>query len=483
MSDDTVKCPECGFEIALSAALTGGIRESLRSEVAAEALALERELETKQEEISKREREVARQIRSVADDVDKQVSKQLEKVRKEQFDLAAEAVSVKTQSLEDELAKKAEAVRAAELKELGFLKEKRELEEKTERLELDVERRLNEGRKKIGEEVRQQVLKEAAEKTKSLEEELAKKAEAVKAAELKELGFLKKERDLEEKTERLELEVERKINEERKKIGTEARRQAEEEQQLKAREKDDLVASLKDKLEDMRRKMEQGSQERQGEMLEEELKELLERSFPRDRFDDVAKGKRGADIVQIVHGNGGKVCGKILWESKNTKEFSKGWIEKLKKDQADAGAEFAILMTVAMPRDVRDFDLYNDVWVTNYKCAIGLCTSLRAGLINVARERVVAAGQESMKDVVYKYVTGHEFSRRIKRIVDAYVQMQTDLESERRAMTKIWKKREKQISVVLDNAAEMRGEIEGLVGGDKVLPGGGMLELDSIAGD
>ncbi|MCF7956759.1 MAG: DUF2130 domain-containing protein [Phycisphaerae bacterium] len=414
MSDDTIKCPECGFEIELSAALTGGIRENLRAEVAAEALALEREVEAKQEEISKREREVARQIRSVADDVDKRVNAEIEKVRKEQFALASEAVSVKTKSLEDELAKKAEVVRAAELKELGFLK---------------------------------------------------------------------KERELEEKTERLELEVERKLNEERKKIGAEARRQAEEEQQLKIREKDDLVVSLKDKLEDMRRKMEQGSQERQGEMLEEELKELLERSFPRDRFEDVAKGKRGADIVQVVHGPTGKACGKILWESKNTKEFSNGWIEKLKKDQADASAEFSILMTVAMPRDVRDFDLYNDVWVTNYKCAIGLCTSLRSGLITVARERVVAAGQESMKDVVYKYVTGQEFSRRIKRIVDAYVQMQTDLESERRAMTKIWKKREKQISVVLDNAAEMRGEIEGLVGGDKVLPGGGMLELDSIAGE
>ncbi|MBW8015007.1 MAG: DUF2130 domain-containing protein [Planctomycetes bacterium] len=414
MSDDTVKCPECGFEIALSAALTGGIRESLRSEIEAEALALERELEVKQEEISRREREVARQGRSIADDVDKRVGEEIAKVRKEQFALAAEAVSVKT---------------------------------------------------------------------KSLEEELAKKAEAVKAAELKELGFLKKERELEEKTERLELDVERKLNEERKKISSEARRQAEEEQQLKIREKDDLVISLKDKLEDMRRKMEQGSQERQGEMLEEELKELLERSFPRDRFDDVAKGKRGADIVQIVHGPTGKVCGKILWESKNTKEFSKGWIEKLKKDQADASAEFAILMTVAMPRDVRDFDLCNDVWITNYKCAIGLCTSLRGGLINVARERIVAIGQESMKDVVYKYVTGQEFNRRIKRIVDAYVQMQTDLESEKRALTKIWKKREKQISVVLDNAAEMRGEIEGLVGGDKVLPEAGMLELDSIAGD
>ena len=139
-----------------------------------------------------------------------------------------------------------------------------------------------------------------------------------------------------------------------------------------------------------------------------------------------------------------------------------------------------VLTTVAMPREVRDFDYVDDVWVTNYRSAIGLCTALRDGLIKVARQKAVDAGQGSMKDVVYEYVTGAEFSRRIKRIVVAYTQMQGDLESEKRAMLKIWKKREKQISIVVDNAVEMRGEIEGLVSGYKVLPSVDELNLEGI---
>ena len=411
MSEQTIKCPKCGEEIELSAALTGGIRESLRLEVEAGTRKQEAELAKRQDELAGRERAIAKQTRELADEVNKRLAVEVEKVSKEQFAKAAGEVEAKTKSILAELAAKTEAVKAAEAKELAFLKEKKELEEKAGRLELEVERKLSEGRKKI-------------------------------------------------------------IDEERVRV--------EEEQKLKIREKDDLVVSLKGQLEDMRRKMEQGSQERQGEMLEEELKELLERSFPYDKFEDVLKGKRGADIIQIVHGPSGKICGKILWESKNTKEYSKAWIEKLKKDQADAGAEVAILMTVAMPREVRDFDYHNDVWVTNYKCAIGLCTSLRHNLINVARERIVVAGQEDMKDFVYKYVTGPEFGRRIKRIAGAYVQMQADLESEKRSMLKIWKKREKQITVVIENAAEMRGEIEGLAGG-KLLGGDGTFSLDSIA--
>lgn len=322
-------------------------------------------------------------------------------------------------------------------------------------------------------------LEQYSAKERVLQEELEEKRKQLSEANKQELELRKQQQKLEEEKEAFELSIQRKLDEGRKKIIAEARRQVEEEQQLKVREKDDLVVSLKGQLEDMRRKMEQGSQERQGEMLEEELKELLERSFPYDEFEDVLKGKRGADIIQVVQGPSGKVCGKIIWESKNTKEFSKGWIEKLKKDQADAGAEFAILMTVAMPREVRDFDYLNDVWVTNYKCAIGLCTSLRHGLINVARERIVVAGQKDMKDFVYKYVTGPEFGRRIKRIAEAYVQMQEDLESEKRSMLKIWKKREKQIMVVIENAAEMRGEIEGLAGG-KLLGGGKTFSLESI---
>ena len=356
----------------------------------------------------------------------------------------------------------------------------RVLADKREAFDSEVAARVGAEKKKLGDVAYAKAQAEEAARTKDLQDALAEQGAKLKKAQDAELAVRKQQRALEQEKEEFELTVQRKMDAERKKIAEEAERKAAEAQELKMREMGDREAALKKQLEDMKRRMEQGSQERQGEMLEEALKEVLERRFPYDRFEDVAKGKRGADILQVVYGPTGKACGKILWESKNTKEFAKDWIGKLKRDQADAGAEFAVLMTVAMPREVRDFDYVDDVWITNYRSAIGLCTALRDGLIKVARQKAVDAGQGSMKDVVYEYVTGEEFSRRIKSIVGAYAQMQSDLESEKRAMLKIWKKREKQISIVVDNAVEMRGEIEGLVSGYKVLPSVDELTLEGI---
>lgn len=409
MVKNTIECPKCGAEIELTEALTSKIEKSIKVRYEAEALEKEKETQAKLKEVQEKEKE---------------------------------------------------------------------LERKREAIDEEVSEKLKAEKKKLADEAYAKARGEEAEKTKALEEEIKEQGEKLKKAQAEELALRKQQRELEQKTEELELTVQRKLDEERKKITEEAQRKAAEAQELKMREKDDLVASLRKQMEDMQRKMEQGSQERQGEMLEEALKEVLEQKFRHDRFEDVPKGKQGADIIQVVCGPTGKVCGKILWESKNTKEFAKAWISKLRKDQADAGAEFSILMTVAMPREVRDFDYYDDVWVTNQRCAIGLCTALRDGLIKVSRQKAVVKGQEDMKDLVYEYVTGQDFSRRIKSIVNAYVQMQEDMESEKRAMTKIWKKREKQIGVVLDNAIEMRGEIEGLVSGHKVLPSIKSLTLE-----
>ncbi len=350
-------------------------------------------------------------------------------------------------------------------------------------VETEVTERLAGERKKLADAALVKARAEEAEGRKALEAELAERGEKLKRAQAEELSLRRQQRELEQEKEALELTVQRKLDEERKKIAAEAQRTAAEAQELKMREKDDLVGSLRKQVEDMQRKMEQGSQERQGEMMEDALKDVLQRRFPYDRFEDVAKGSRGADIVQVVCGPTGKVCGKILWESKNTKEFARAWTEKLKKDQLEAGADVAVLMTAAMPREVRDFDLYDDVYVTNYRCAIGLCTALREGLIKLTRQRAVDAGHGGMKDVVYEYVTGPEFSRRIKIIVTAYTQMQSDLQSEQRAMMKIWKRREKQIGAVLQSAAEMRGEIEGLVSGYKVLPNIEELMLEGLVED
>ncbi|MCX5638692.1 MAG: DUF2130 domain-containing protein [Planctomycetota bacterium] len=169
-----------------------------------------------------------------------------------------------------------------------------------------------------------------------------------------------------------------------------------------------------------------------------------------------------------------------MWESKNTKDFSNKWIEKIKADQQEASADMAVIMSIALPKGIDNFGSYEGIWVTDYKSAIGLCTAFRETLIRVERERIVTQHQDSMKDVLYKYVTGQEFAMRVKRIAETYVIMQRDLETEKRAMNRIWSRREKHIAIVLDNLSGMRGEIEGVVGGQKVLPAIETLSLEGI---
>ncbi len=274
--------------------------------------------------------------------------------------------------------------------------------------------------------------------------------------------------------------MEKKIAEQRKKIAEEAVKKASEEQMLKMREKDDQLEAMRKKIDELKRKAEIGSQEAQGEALEEELQEYLERTFPYDKFVEVKKGTRGADVLQIVHNTSGKECGKILWESKNTKDFQKTWIDKLKKDQQQAHADIALIMSVALPDSIDCFGRYEDVWLTDYKSSVGLVTALRQGLIEATRQKVITIGRDSIKDVVYNYVTSKEFALHIKAVVNSYKQMQEDLESEKRSMTRIWNKREKQISTILHNITGMYGSIEGLVGSQKALPEIETLSLEAI---
>jgi len=375
------------------------------------------------------------------------------------------------------------AEKAKELdKEKMILKQKaKELEAKGQAIDEQVAEQLKTERKEIAEAERKKIIAEQFEQTKAFEEELGEKNQKLKEFQQQELELRKQQRKLQEEKEAFKLEAARKLNEERKKIAEEAGKKAAEENMLKMREKDDQLAAMKKQIGELKRKAEVGSQEAQGEALEQELQEYLERTFPYDRFQEVKKGTKGADILQIVHNKAGKECGKILWESKNTKEFQKSWIEKLKKDQQQANADIAVIMSVALPAGIDSFDMYDGVWVTDYKSLKGLATALRQGLIEVARQKLITIGQDSIKDVLYQYITGQEFIMRIRAVVEAFQRMNYELAKEKRAMTRIWNSREKQISTVIENVAGIHGSIEGLVGNQKALPEIETLSLESIA--
>ena len=390
-----------------------------------------------------------------------------------------------TGQIEDALRAKLEVEankKAQELeKEKQALKQQaKELEAKQQTFDEQIAKQLKAERKKIVEQEKTKILAEHFEKTKVLEEELEEKRKQLSEANKKELELRKQREKLEEEQDAFELTVQRKMDEERKNIAEHASKKAAEEQQLKMREKDDQLAAMKKQIDELKRKSEVGSQEAQGEALEGALQDVLQQTFPNDQIEEIKKGARGADVLQKVFSNG-KECGMILWESKNTKDFQKGWIEKLKKDQQDKKADIAVIMTVTLPKEIDNFGRFEDIWITDYNSAIGLATALRQTLVSVTRERGRIKYQEGMKDIIYDYVTGKEFSMRVRQIAAAYIEMQKDLETEKRSMTRIWSKREKQITLVLENLSGMRGEIEGIVGGQKLLPEVDNLSLEAIA--
>jgi hypothetical protein len=233
---------------------------------------------------------------------------------------------------------------------------------------------------------------------------------------------------------------------------------------LKLAEKEKQIQDAKKVNDELKRKLEQGSQQAQGEVLELQLEELLRSAFPRDQIEPVPKGCNGADIVQTVISRSGRACGTILWESKRTKAFSDGWLQKLKDDQRKLTAEIAVLVTEALPKDCSTFVYTNDIWVSNLQCALSLAMAIRMQLINLAVARAAADGAKQKSEILYEYVSSTQFRQRVEAIAEAFIGMQSGLQEEKRAAQKQWAKREKQIEQVISNTAGMYGELQALTG-------------------
>jgi hypothetical protein len=279
----------------------------------------------------------------------------------------------------------------------------------------------------------------------------------------------------------LELDVARKVDEERQKVEEEVATRIAEDNRAKDLEKEKQLSDLRKQIEDLKRKAEQGSQQTQGEAVELELEDILRVNFPYDQIEPVGKGIKGADILQRVHTSTGQFCGTIIWESKNTKAWSDGWIEKLKDDQRTAKAEIAALATIVLPKDVSHFSCVEGVWVTDFSTVIGVASALRANLSQVAITKLASEGKSDKMEMLYGYLSGTEFKQRVEAIVESFVTMKDDLEREKRAMESTWAKRDKQIHKVIQNVSGMYGDMQGIIGAS--LPKIDYLELPSPEDD
>lgn len=402
MTEPTITCPKCKEEIKLTESLAAPLIESTRLE-------FEERLAKKDVEISKRasaldERESA--LSKAKETIDEQVA---EKLRKERATIATEEAKKAKQILETDLEQQAKQI--TDLKDI--------LQQRDEKL-----------------------------------------AEAQKV----QADLIRKQRELDDAKRELDLTVEKRVQEGLVATRAQAKKEAEESLSLKVKEKEETITSMQRQIEDLKRKAEQGSQQLQGEVQELELEALLSTKFPFDKIESVPKGEYGGDVLHLVINPLGQPCGTILWESKRTKNWSDGWLAKLRDDQRAAKAELAVIVSQALPKSVETFDLIDGVWVTHPRAAMPIAVTLRRTLIEIATVRQASEGQQTKMEMVYQYLTGPRFRQRVEAIVEAFSSMQEDLHKEKKAITKQWAKREEQIDRVMQATVGMYGDFQGIAG-------------------
>lgn len=348
-----------------------------------------------------------------------------------------------------------------------------------EQQEQEIQKRLSIEKQKLQQDLQESIRKSVASdyenQMKMLQQSCEESTEKLKEARRKELDFLQKEQKLKEREAELEVQLQKRFNDERERLSKEIREVENQKLQhqetkfkLQLAEKEKQLDDQKKLAEEMRKKAEQGSMQLQGEVQELLLEDMLKSGFPFDKVVPVGKGIRGADCVQVICNPFGNECGKIIYESKRTANFSNDWIDKLKADMRSQGADIAVIVTQTLPKDMERFGEKDGVYVCSFSEVRSLATVLRTSILKVF---ALTKSQEKKGDkmnLLYDYLTSNEFSEQWKAIREGFMSMRLSIQKERDAMERLWKAREKQLEKVLLNAAHIRGSIEGIAGADAV---------------
>ncbi|HQS52209.1 MAG TPA: DUF2130 domain-containing protein [Daejeonella sp.] len=360
-------------------------------------------------------------------------------------------------------------------KDEEFLKKEEDFKVQQKALSLKYEQQLAQEKINLEEAVRKSIAIDFENKLNFLENANKENQEKLKLAGQKELEFLKKEQELKTRAEEMEIEIQRKMQAERNQIVEQIKKQELEKNQLKETEHQLRIKEFEKQLEDqkklvdeMRRKAEQGSMQLQGEVQELILEEVLRVTFPFDQIGEVGKGVRGADCIQVVRNKFGQDCGKIIYESKRTKDFANDWIDKLKKDMRKEGVDVAVIVTQTYPKGMNCFGERDGVWICSFEEVKAVAYVLRDGILRLYNSSKSQENRGDKMHMLYDYLTGTEFSEQWKAIREGYMSMRLSIHRERDAMEKMWKMREKQLDKVLLNASSIKGSIEGIAGADTI---------------
>ena len=402
----TIKCPNCQTEIDINEVLYHQLENKYKNEHLAEKKKLEAEIEAKRKE----------------------------------YKTHLDSLKVKEEEFKEQKEKFEEEIKKAT-----------QIQLKAERV-------------KLQEELRKEILDEQSESMAMLQKQLEEKSNQVKELNVAKAQIGQLQREKEEMESAIMAKAELALNEKLKLEKEKIQKATDEQNELKLRQKDEQLRQLQEQLQIAQRKAEQGSMQLQGEVQELAIEEWLKEKYPFDTIDEVKKGARGADCMQIVHTRESQNCGKIYYESKRTKDFQKSWIEKFKADMREKGADIGVLVTDVMPSDMQRMGLYEGIWICSFEEFKGISAVLREQIIKIHHAMKSQENKTDKMSLLYGFLTSNEFKMQIEAIVEAFTTMQSDLDSEKRSMQRIWKQREKQIEKVLDNTINMYGSIRGIAG-------------------
>jgi hypothetical protein len=327
-----------------------------------------------------------------------------------------------------------------------------------------LEKQLKEERIVLETKLKSKLSEEQADQFKLLQDELNQKSEQVKELNRTKAEIERLKREKEEAKELAEAEAQKKLNEQLSTEKEKIRKSEEEKNELKMRDLQKQLDDQKRLTEEMKRKQEQGSMQLQGEVQELAIEEWLQTQFPLDSIEEIKKGARGGDCIQTVNTFAQQNCGKIYYESKRTKDFQGSWIEKFKADMREKAADIGVLVTEAMPSDMERMGLRDGIWVCTYEEFKGLSGVLRESIIQVSTALGSQVNKGDKMQLLYDYLTSNSFRMQVEAIVEGFSSMKSALESEKRAMQRIWKEREKQIDKVINNTIDMHASIRGIAG-------------------
>ena len=429
---NNIVCPHCGKEIELTQAITGNIETELKK---------------------KYEDEYKGKWKLDEENIKKKTKQEIE-----------EKYSLELIDLKSQVEEKEKKIKNLNKRELEINKKEREISEKESSINNQVHEQVNKKIAEIEIKLRDDINKENSLQMNDLETQVTELQEKLSDAQQQELDLRKKQRELESEKKEFELTKQRELDAERDEIYKKAKSASESDYKLKLRDKDLKLEQMSKTVDQLNKKLEQGSQQIQGESQELELEDILRHNFPLDEIIPIAKGVKGADIIQKVKNQFGFECGIILWESKRHRKYEPKWIDKLKDDQRNEKAHVAVIISQILPENISDFGLEDGVYIGSFNSALGIAFVLREQLLQIQMLRQSEVGKNQKMESLYNYLTSHEFAHRIEAILEAFEAMKDQVNSERKAFEKQWSAREKMLSQVIKNTSGLHGDLKGLIG-------------------